>query len=387
MEPLILFTAWLGQLDNRLLDESLDWCISNSRLISATRFAGLLKQSEPAVGDAFGTYAATIGAHAPKIRWPGAGKPRHLTPSGKSETPALERAALLQLRLRALFGVGTRAEVLRLLLIEVRRGWSAAELARESGYAKVNIAAALDLLALAGAVRVDKLGNQYRYWLDRGPELADLLGTLPGFQPDWQARFAVMMHLTRLELEPARGEGAVRTAQLLGPIRRIEVPLKRLGLADLMPGVGNAEFNAELDRWSEQLLSYWSGHEMRLAPAEAIYEVHRDEIAWEATIREPGRPPSPLTLPDWEDLYKEAPRSDYKIADDSSGALLLAHELFRRAFARKGIGLEPFRYQSETIAFAQQHLRTLPRGQSRSFGETYLRLWRAERVGRMAGGG
>jgi hypothetical protein len=135
--------------------------------------------------------------------------------------------------------------------------------------------------------------------------------------------------------------------------------------------------------WPEQLLNYWGGQEPPAGPADAVYEVRRIDIAWEATVREPCRPQRPLTLPVWEDRYKEHPRSVSMIADDSSGALLLAHELMRRAFARKGAATEPFGYQPEVIAFAQQQLRTIPKGEARTFSDGFLRLWRAERLGRL----
>ena len=383
LEPLILFSAWLGRLDYRLLDESLDWCVANSRFVSATRLRGLLKQANPDVADAFGDYAATVESKVPKANWPGQGKARRLMPSGKSQVPKLEQPALLQLRLRALFGVASRAEVLRLLLIDAPRGWSGADLARESAYAKVNVAAALDLLELTGVVRIEKSGTQFRYRLGRGPQLVDLAGPVPSFQPDWSARFAVMLHLVRLEHDRKAGEGMVRAANLVAILRQIEEPIARLGLSDLVPAPGRPEFSQEFDVWSEELLSYWAGLERAEGEAEAAYEVRRSDIAWEATVHEPDRPPRPLTLPDWEDLYKEHPRSDSIISDDSSGALLLAHELMRRAHARKGIALEPFRYQPEVMALAQQHLRTIPRGQSSTFSEGFLRFWRAERLGRM----
>jgi hypothetical protein len=383
LEPLILFTAWLGRLDHRLLDESLDWCITNARFASATRLRSLLKQADADAVEAFGEYSATVASKIPKSRWPGAGKARRLVPSGKSEVPSLERPALLQLRLRALFGVAARAEVLRLLVIDAARGWSAADLARESAYAKVNVAAALDLLALAGIVRIEKSGAQFRYRLRKGPQLIELAGPAPSFQPDWSSRFAVMLHLIRLELDRSAGEGMVRAANLVAILRQIETSIARLGLTDLMPSPGRPEFTQEFEVWSDQLLSYWAGQEPPVGPADAVYEVHRTDLAWAATVREPGRPARPLTLPDWEDLYKEHPRSDPMIADDSSGALLLAHELMRRAFARRGVSIEPFGYQPEAIAFAQQQLWTIPRGRSRIFSDGFLRLWRAERLGRL----
>jgi hypothetical protein len=65
-----------------------------------------------------------------------------------------------------------------------------------------------------------------------------------------------------------------------------------------------------------------------------------------------------------------------------SGSRMLAHELMRRAYVGVGVTLEPFKYQHEVIAFANEQLRTVDRGQSRAFAEGFLRLWRAERLGR-----
>ena len=377
LEALILFSAWLGRVDHRLLDEGLDWCIANSRLVSATRLRGLLKQADSDVVESFGDYSATVASKVPKINWPGEGKVRRFVPSGKSEAPNLERPALLQLRLRALFGLATRAEVLRLLLIDAPLGWSAADLARESAFAKVNVAVALDLLELTGVVRIEKSGTQFRYRLARAAPLVALVGPAPSFQPDWSARFAVMLNLVRLEHDRATGEGMVRAANLVAILRQIAKPIARLGLRDLVPAPGRPEFNDEFDLWSEELLTYWAGLEGPVSHAETSYEVRRSDIAWEVTVHEPDRAPRPLTLPGWEGLNKEHPHPD------SSGPLLLAHELMRLAYARKGMAIEPFGYQTEVVGFAQQHLRTIPKWQSRIFAEGFLRLWRAERLGRM----
>jgi hypothetical protein len=71
------------------------------------------------------------------------------------------------------------------------------------------------------------------------------------------------------------------------------------------------------------------------------------------------------------------------ISDDSSGSLQLAHELMRRASARAGDAIEPFRYQPEVMAFAQEQLRSIRTGHSRTFTEGFLRLWRSERLARI----
>jgi len=384
LEPLILFSAWLGRQDHRLRDESVDWCLTNMRFVSATRLRGLLKRADDEIVERFGDYSATIASKAPNANWPREGKPWKFVPSRKSGVPDLTRPALLQLRLRALFGVGSRAELLRLLLIDMQRGWSAGELAGETGYAKVNVAATLDSLTLAGVVGTEKSGNQFRYRLARVSQLIELAGPVPSFQPDWSARFSVMMNLVRWELDRPARQSLVRAANLVRLLRQIERPIERLGLRSLVPAAGRPEFNQEFDIWSRQLFAYWTGYGDPVDPNEVVYEVHRREIAWEATVREPHRAARALTLPDRQKLDKEYPRSDSNIADDSAGALLLAHELMRRAYARIGITLEPFRYQPEVIAFANERLDTIATGESRAFSEGFLRLWRTERLARTA---
>jgi hypothetical protein len=90
-----------------------------------------------------------------------------------------------------------------------------------------------------------------------------------------------------------------------------------------------------------------------------------------------------LTLPRWEELWRDRSHGDSEIEDDSVGVLNLAHELMRRAFAAGGADIEPFRYQPEVIAFAHEQLRTIPRRGARTFSDSFLRLWRAERLGRL----
>jgi hypothetical protein len=382
LEPLILFSAWLGRHDQRLRDESLDWCLTNMRFVSAARLRGLLKRADEEIVERFGDYSATLASKAPNANWPGEGKPWRFVPSHKSAAPDLARAALVQLRLRALFGVGSRPEVLRLLLIDMARGWSAAELAAETGYAKVNVAATLDSLTLTRVVRIEKSGTQFRYRLARAAQLIELAGPVPSFQPDWSARFSVMMKLLGWELDHPSGRNLVRAANLVRLQRQIEKPLVRLGLTELAPAPGREEFNEEFDLWSKHLFAYWAGYREAVDANDVVFEVRRRNISWDAIIREPNRAARPLTLPDWEQLYKDHPRSDSNIAGDSVGALLLAHELMRRAYSRIGLTLDPFTYQSEVVAFANEQLLTIDRGQSRAFSDGFLRLWRAERLGR-----
>ena len=63
-EPLILFTAWLGDADPRLRDEATDWCVQNWRHISKARLKNLLREQPDDVAAAFGEFGATVAAHA-----------------------------------------------------------------------------------------------------------------------------------------------------------------------------------------------------------------------------------------------------------------------------------------------------------------------------------
>lgn len=221
-EPLVVFTAALGDLDPRLRDEATDWCIANGRWISAARLRNLLRDEPGPVRAAYGELAATVALHG-KLRWPHATIPRPYRRTGRSETPDFGRPALISLRLRALFGVGARAEVLRLFLRDPHAALPAAELAPEAGFTKRNVAEALDALRMAGLLEVVAVRNQLRYRLARPRELRALLGPLPRAFPRWRPRFRVLLRVLEAvrEVEDApplvAAVEAARALEELGP--------------------------------------------------------------------------------------------------------------------------------------------------------------------------
>lgn len=197
-EPLMLFTAWLGDTDPRLRDESLDWCIRNWRLISKTRLRNLAAAQPAGVRDAFGEYAATVAAHA-GVTWPGATEPRRYTVTGRSTQPVLERPAAAWLRIRALFGIGARAEILRCLLSSASPTLGTARLADLTGYTKRNIAEECDTLHRAGLLAVRTRGNRFTYSLRRRAALEAFVGELPAVRPHWTALLNITRELVSLE--------------------------------------------------------------------------------------------------------------------------------------------------------------------------------------------
>ena len=72
LEPLILATSRVGELDQRLMGESLDWCVTNVRFVAATRLRNVMKAMGGTVAETFGPYASTVERQT-HVHWPGHG--------------------------------------------------------------------------------------------------------------------------------------------------------------------------------------------------------------------------------------------------------------------------------------------------------------------------
>lgn len=199
VEPLILFTARLGDLDPRLRDESADWCIRYGEYVNKVRLKNLLK-SRPEYGRSFDRYASTVNEHG-GFSWPAAKAARPLRgfqPSGRSRLEDPGRPALIGLRLRALFGTGARAEVLRAFLSSPQSAMSAADLAAATNYGKRNIADALDSLRLGRVLKRVHVRNASSYLLAAGSELSALVGPLPERFPAWNRILPLVADLRQI---------------------------------------------------------------------------------------------------------------------------------------------------------------------------------------------
>src|SRR6266850_3212934 len=233
LEPLIIFTSYIGNFDSRLRANSMDWCIANARFASAFRLRNLADQASPAMREAFGRYAATVKAHA-KVPWPSHGDPIALWTSEHIGVPDLRRPSLIQLRLRAFVGVSARAEILKLMLADPDRGHAASTLAEAAGYGKGSVAQALDLMTMAGILNVQPTANRLVYRLAHPAELASALQWLPAVFPDWWPIFKVTEALAEFARTNAKTPIA-RAAEMQRVIERIDPDLKRLGIASEVP--------------------------------------------------------------------------------------------------------------------------------------------------------
>ena len=260
LEPLIVATAYLSKVDARLRDESLDWCVLNVKYVSSDRLRNLLKSVDENLRRAFGPYAATVKKMR-RVSWPGEGRAFAFSPTRRSVAPDLLRPALLQLRLRAAFGVSGRAETLRWLLDQPDRFVGSLELALKSYYGKDNVADALDLLARAGLLQATVMttaGNQRVYRLDPQASIVSALidwRKVP--QQRWDALFRVVIRLMEFA-RAAPEKPAARAVGIQALLADLQADLMWLGsFPALRQGVDAV--NQDFDRWAMRALQHWAG--------------------------------------------------------------------------------------------------------------------------------
>lgn len=256
-EPLILFTAWLGDTDPRLRDEATDWCIRNWRHISKARLKNLLREQPEDVRQAFGEFAATVDVHA-GIAWPGATAPRRYTVTGRSTLPRLDRPSLAWLRLRAMFGVGARAEILRCFLSQDGGLMSVAGLATATGYTKRNVAEECDTLERARVLSVRAKGNRLYYSLARRAQLEAFVGELPPIRPDWTALLNVTRELVTLERRAEEASLRTLPIHVRNALRRIEDDLDTLDIEPPSESVQGADLWPAVRQLGQTYLGAWS---------------------------------------------------------------------------------------------------------------------------------
>jgi hypothetical protein len=243
LEPLLLYTAWIGPADKRLQSRSIEWSIGNFRITSAIRMRNLVRRASRSTAASFGRYAATVKVHA-NAPWPASGIPLARARSGPEPAPDLRRPSLIQLRLRALVGVSARAEVLRLLLADPERPQSVGQLAEGAAYTKGSVAQSLDMLTMARFVQVHPYGNRLVYRLSRPAEVRLALQWLPAAFPDWAPAFRIIESISRY----ARTSPSMR--RLRAVQHEIAIDVGRLGVANLVPIATGPESIPAFERWA-----------------------------------------------------------------------------------------------------------------------------------------
>jgi hypothetical protein len=230
LEALLVLTAELSPEDPRLRDEALDWCTKSHRFIAKPRLKQLVKLASATARAAFAPFATALEQQIGGS-WPAAGQetPWKVRLSGKSRAPALEQPALVNLKLRALFGVSARADITTAVLNWPAPDFGAADLVFV-GYTKRNIADALDALAEGGILDSVRVGNRLRFSWKKRRELWRLLDPLPKTIPRWPPIARVVAGFVELL---GRTEGKSERLSVVEAVRefgRLSADLTLLGL-------------------------------------------------------------------------------------------------------------------------------------------------------------
>ena len=251
-EPLIVFSPWLFRDDARLQEEVVRWCVAHADRISASRLHGLVKTASPDVSSAFHELTMTLHAHG--VPWTKtAAKTTQPTPTTTTTKPLAlptTRPALIRMRLRALAGVGARADVLAELLGHHGR-WLIASDLHHLGYSKRNVSRVLGELADAGIVdsRADRNAVGFKL---ATPLLGQLLHRQRLAWPPWAALLAFVEDAQRLRDDQGKSE-VVRRVAAPKAAARFDVACAALDLT--RPVASAADPWSAVVVWAEEQLS------------------------------------------------------------------------------------------------------------------------------------
>ncbi|CAN5361418.1 hypothetical protein BH09SUM1_BH09SUM1_18140 [soil metagenome] len=201
-EALLAATMTLGRRDPRLFDEVIDWLTVNGDLINLSRLKRIMRANDSNIGNrAFAAISQFMAGHANENeRWATAIPSRTATPEiffqdewgeplpgPRNPDAAFKQFGILRekvrlrklsqpfspngqgpllLQLRALFGIGSRCEILCLLATHV--SISVTEAALLTAYAPRTIHEVLSDMARAGAIVTQSHGKEIRYSLKPG---------------------------------------------------------------------------------------------------------------------------------------------------------------------------------------------------------------------------
>lgn len=161
-EALVLCSLALADREPRLADALVSWCATNSAHLSVQRLNNLARGYPMGVPAQLPGLAHVMVKAGQDFRWrslAGPGTPPtdllQRAPKQSAVVP-LDRPSAFLLRMRAIFGLGLRADVVAFLLRkrDPQDYSDAGEIARALGYNRTAVKRALDVLGAAGALSV-----------------------------------------------------------------------------------------------------------------------------------------------------------------------------------------------------------------------------------------
>jgi len=288
-EALLLATTTFGRFEPRLFDEVLDWLNTNSQAINLQRLQNL--------GETFGQRSVLCGMAAHLVRrtinskWrtllrdvetapviatevlfpdvPVVGEvdslfAQHGWRRGPvklrqlSQGPNPDQVTNLLFKLRSLFGVQARAEVMAFLL--THESGHPAEMAERLAYFPRSIQTTLNDMERSGHVLSGRSGREKRFWLRRDEWSFLITWQIPERQfptwIDWAPRFIAMeaiwkfLHRNELESAPA----GVQAIELRAALEKLSPEFLRENV-QMPAGVGGTEFVASVLDSFQKILS------------------------------------------------------------------------------------------------------------------------------------
>jgi len=215
-EALLLSTCTIARCDARLFDAMLEWMAGNGRYINVQRLGNMLRNESFSGGDLFKAVAAVTKDSVSSAKWAGSvGMPGHIKEPvplfrlgngrpmplvGEADSVFLrygflrdryelrgvagafrpEPVANLLLKLRALFGVNARSEIIAFLTINGRG--SPRSMARDTFYTAATVTKTLSEMRASGYV-VSRMDGRRRYHKLVPEEWRGIL--LGNFSPPW----------------------------------------------------------------------------------------------------------------------------------------------------------------------------------------------------------
>lgn len=234
-EALLLFSTHIARHDSRLFDEILDWLHTNGSWINLQRLGTLHKEEQLGDSAVLAAIADFLSRESSHFKWkllmrraekpgsPAAGLVQRLFPSvpvlkepdpvflkhglerggielrGMSQSPRPDQPATFLFKLRALFGMQARAEVMAWLL--ANKQGHPAEIARQTGYFRGSIQNVLNDLTVSGHIGSIRIGREKTFSILRHEEWRFLL-TWPNANafPQW-INWAPLFHAIQTFLD------------------------------------------------------------------------------------------------------------------------------------------------------------------------------------------
>ena len=255
LEAAIAFAPLLLDLDRRLHDEVLDWCIRYAgEFASVSCLKRVLKQFDPEHQEKFERFASTVNRYG-GTKWPTSLKTApSFTPSEKSRC-RVERPGAIHLRARKIFGINARADILvglALLKPTPQPAWTHVNYLRDLGYSKRNLRDALFDLHLGGVLGSLSIGNTIRYALSKPDLVRSFLDPLPpGEGRPWAQYLALASSLILVDRR-TRGKTSVTRAVEARKVidrRRRDLEASRVSIPKLAENPWPA-----VEEWMEALL-------------------------------------------------------------------------------------------------------------------------------------